>query len=196
MRQPRLLGLIAVTCVFFFLYGPVEVALPIHVASELHGSPGLLGLFWTVFGVGAVVGGLGAGLLRDRPLWAVVVAIIVGWGVALLPLGLTGSVLPGLVGFAVGGLIYGPFTAICTALFQRVCSPQVLSRVLATRSALTVPSTAVGMVLGGPVVGAIGGRSTLLFSAVLTVALGVVVAVLVASRAAVRSPRELALSDL
>jgi MFS family permease len=183
LRQPRLLGLIAVTCVFFFLYGPVEVALPIHVAAELHGSAGLLGLFWTVFGVGAVAGGLAAGLLRDRPLWAVVVLIIVGWGAALLPLGLTDAVLPGLIGFAIGGLIYGPFTAICTALFQRVCPPGVLSRVLATRTALTSPSTAAGMLLGGPLVSAAGGRPTLLASAVLTIALGLLVTGFVARSA-------------
>lgn len=182
--QPRLFGLIVVTCVFFFLYGPVEVALPIHVAEELHGSPGLLGLFWTVFGVGAVAGGLGAGLLRDRPLWAVVVLVIVGWGAALLPLGLTDAVVPGLIGFAVGGVIYGPFTAICTALFQRACPPHLLSRVLATRSALTAPATALGMLLGGPVVSAVGGRSTLLYSAVLTIALGVLVAIALTARTA------------
>jgi MFS family permease len=176
LAQPRLLGLIAVTCVFFFLYGPVEVALPVHVAHELHGSPGLLGLYWTVFGIGATLGGLGAGLLRHRPPWPVVVGIIIGWGAALLPLGLTDAVAPGLVGFAVGGLIYGPFTAICTALFQRSTPPQALSRVLAARSALTIPSTALGTLLGGPVVGALGGRPTLLLSALLTIALGVAVA--------------------
>ncbi|WP_173073317.1 MFS transporter [Phytohabitans rumicis] len=174
--QPRLLGLIAVTCVFFFLYGPVEVALPIHVAHELHGSPGLLGLYWTVFGIGATLGGLGAGLLRHRPPWLVVVGIIVGWGAALLPLGLTDTVAPGLVGFAAGGLIYGPFTAICTALFQRGTPPEALSSVLAARSALTIPSTALGTLLGGPVVSAIGGRPTLLLSALLTIALGASVA--------------------
>jgi hypothetical protein len=178
-RRPRLLGLVAVTCVFFFLYGPVEVALPIHVAAELHGSPGLLGAYWTVFGVGAAAGGLGAGLLRARPLWPVVVIIIVGWGTALLPLGLSDAALPGLIGFAAGGLIYGPFTAICAALFQRSCPPHVLSRVLATRAALTTPSTAAGMLLGGPVVSAVGGRATLLGSAVLTIALGGLVAVAV-----------------
>jgi len=48
--------------------------------------------------------------------------------------------------------------------------------VLATRSALTTPSTALGTLLGGPAVAAIGGRATLLASAVLTVALGVGVA--------------------
>jgi MFS family permease len=177
LGQPRLLGLLAVTCVFFFLYGPVEVALPIYVARELHGSAGLLGLYWTVFGVGATLGGLGAGLLRHRSLWLVVVSIIVGWGAALLPLGLTDLVVPGLVGFAVGGLIYGPFTAICTTLFQRLSPRHALSRVLATRSALTIPATALGTLLGGPMVTAVGGRQTLLISALLTIAFGVSVAV-------------------
>src|SRR5262249_47614241 len=128
------------------------------------------------FGIGAVVGALGAGLLRRQPLWTVVVVIIVGWGAALLPLGLTDAVPPGLVGFAFGGLIYGPFTAICAALFQRSSPPHLLSRVLATRAALTTPSTALGTLIGGPVVAAIGGRHTLLASAVLTIVLGVVVA--------------------
>ena len=78
LGRPQSLGLIVVTCVFFFLYGPVEVALPVHIAEDIHGSSGLLGAFWTAFGVGAVLGGLGAGLLRHRPLWAVVVGIVVG----------------------------------------------------------------------------------------------------------------------
>jgi MFS family permease len=174
--RPQLLGLLAVTCVFFFLYGPVEVALPVHVATELHGSAGLLGLYWAVFGIGATLGGLGAGLLRHRSLWLVVVSIIIGWGAALLPLGLTDLVAPGLVGFAIGGLIYGPFSAICTALFQQASPPHALSRVLATRSALTIPATALGTLLGGPLVTAVGGRQTLLLSALLTIALGACVA--------------------
>jgi hypothetical protein len=106
----------------------------------------------------------------------VVTAITVGWGAALLPLGLTDAVLPGMVGFAAGGLIYGPFTAICTALFQGTSQPHLLSRVLATRTALTTPSTALGTLLGGPIVAAIGGRHTLLTSAILTIGLGVAVA--------------------
>src|SRR5437660_237571 len=172
----RLAGLLAVTCAFFFLYGPVEVALPIHIADEVHGSAALLGTFWATFGIGAIAGSLGAGLLRHRPLWAVVAAIIAGWGAALLPLGLTGAVLPGLIGFAAGGVIYGPFSAICTALFQGSSPPHLLSRVLATRAALTTPSTAAGTLLGGPIVAAIGGQRTLLASALLTIALGVAVA--------------------
>jgi predicted MFS family arabinose efflux permease len=184
LANRQLTGLLAVTCVFFFLYGPVEVALPIHIAREISGSAALLGLFWATFGVGAILGGLGAGLLRNQPLWTVVAVIIIGWGAALLPLGLTDAVLAGLAGFAIGGLIYGPFIAITTALFQRSSPPHLLSRVLATRTALTTPATALGTLLGGPAVAAIGARHTLLASALLTIALGVVVAV--ASRPAVR----------
>ena len=180
LQRPQLLGLILVTCVFFFLYGPVEVALPVHIAEDRHGSAGLLGTFWTAFGVGAVLGGLGAGLLRHLPLWAVVIGIIVGWGIALLPLGLTDAVAPALVAFAFGGLIYGPFTATSMALVQRISPPAVLSRVLATRAALTQPSTALGTLLGGPLVAAAGGRRALLISALLTIAFGALTAVAVA----------------
>ena len=180
LERPQLLGLILVTCVFFFLYGPVEVALPVHIAEDLHGSAGLLGMFWTAFGVGAVLGGLGAGLLRHLPLWAVVVGIIVGWGVALLPLGLTDAVAPTLVAFALGGLIYGPFTATSMALVQRISPPAVLSRVLATRAALTQPSTALGTLLGGSLVAAVGGRRALLISALLTIGFGALTALAVA----------------
>ena len=191
----RLTGVLVVICVFFFLYGPVEVALPIHIAQEIHGSAALLGTFWANFGIGAIVGGLAAGLLRHQPLWRIVAAIIVGWGAALLPLGLTDSVLPGLIGFAVGGLIYGPFNAICTELFQRSSPPQLLSRVLATRTALTTPSTALGTLVGGPIVIAIGGRHTLLASAVLSIALGVVVAAVPLWWGRRSLPRELISAD-
>ncbi|GAA4608611.1 MFS family permease [Actinoplanes octamycinicus] len=185
--RPRLLGLLLVTMVFFFLYGPVEVALPVHVAEDLHGSAGLLGLYWTVFGVGATIGALGAGLLARFPPAPVVAAIIVGWGAALLPLGLTDAIWPGLLGLAAGGLIYGPFTAISTGLFQRGAPPEALSRVLAARSALTIPATSLGTLLGGPLVALLGGQLTLLLSGLVTVLLGVGVAVAVRGRSVARS---------
>jgi predicted MFS family arabinose efflux permease len=180
--HPRLLGLIAVTCVFFFLYGPLEVAVPIHVAVDLHGSAGLLGAFWAALGVGAVVGGLFAGRLGNRSLWTVVVVIIVGWGLAVVPLGLTDAVVPGLIAFAVGGAIWGPFVAVTTGLFQQTSPPGTLSRVLAARTALTTPSTALGTLIGGAVVSAVGARPALLASGLLTIALGAVTALVVARR--------------
>lgn len=56
--------------------------------GDLRGSATLLGTFWAIFGVGAIVGGLAAPYLRRLPTWPVMTAIVLGWGVALLPLGL------------------------------------------------------------------------------------------------------------
>jgi MFS family permease len=80
---PELLGLLTLTWVFNFLYGPVEVALPLHVTDDLHAPGSLLGLYWALFGIGAVLGGLAVGALRQLPLWPVTIAIVVGWGLTL-----------------------------------------------------------------------------------------------------------------
>jgi hypothetical protein len=82
---PELLGLLTHTWFFNLLYGPVEVALPLHVSEDLHAPATLLGLYWTLFGIGAVLGELAVGALRRLPLWRVTVAIVIGWGLALLP---------------------------------------------------------------------------------------------------------------
>ena len=85
--------------------------------------------------------------------------------------------------------IYGPFVAICTALFQRTSPPHLLSRILASTNALTIPAAALGTLLGGPAVEVIGARHTLLASGVATIALGLAVAAVPAVRArAVRAP--------
>src|SRR5262249_7825095 len=80
-------------------YGPIEVALPVHVATDLHGSAALLGTIWAIFGVGAVVGELSAPFLRRWPVWPVMTGIVLGWGLALVPFGLPGRLWAGLAAF-------------------------------------------------------------------------------------------------
>jgi hypothetical protein len=62
--HPELLGLLTLTWFFNLLYGPVEVALPLHMTDDLHAPGSLLGLYWALFGVGAVLGALAVGTLR------------------------------------------------------------------------------------------------------------------------------------
>lgn len=45
LRRADLLGLLVLTWLFFFLYGPVEDALPVYVAHDLHAHAGLLGAY-------------------------------------------------------------------------------------------------------------------------------------------------------
>jgi len=97
-------------------------------------------------------------------------------------------VIPGLIGFATGGVIYGPYISVTTALLQSMSPPEQLSRVLAARSALTIPATSLGTLAGGPAVGAIGAQNTLLLSGLLTIALGLVVALIRPARTRTAPP--------
>jgi hypothetical protein len=65
-RRHDLLGLIALTWLFFFRYGPVEDALPVYVAHDLHAHARLLGAYWTSFGIGALASTLLTGARRGH----------------------------------------------------------------------------------------------------------------------------------
>jgi len=181
-RNPALAGLLALTVAYFFLYGPVEVALPLYVTGPLHGSAGLLGLFWTVFGIGATAGAIATGLARRLPLWPVLVAAVIGWGAALAPLGLLRLPVPALACFAAGGLLYAPYPALSATLFQQESPPQMLSQVLAARGALTVLAAPLGTALGGPLTGWIGPQHTLLACGAASVATGLAAAAIMTAR--------------
>jgi MFS family permease len=184
---PELLGLLALTWFFNFLYGPVEVALPLHVTDDLHGPGTLLGLYWMLFGIGALLGGLAVGALRRLPLWPVTIAIVIGWGLCLLPFGFEVPTAVTVAGFTLGGAIYGPYVAMSVTLMQAKAPPQHLAAMLAARSAALLTASPLGTALGGPLTTALGPRATLGASGLATVALGVVACVLLATRQANRS---------
>ncbi len=173
-KQPELLGVLALTWFFNFLYGPAEVALPLHVTDDLHAGAGLLGLYWALFGAGAVLGGLAAGALRRFPLWPVTLGIVAGWGLALVPFGLGASAPVTLACFTLGGLIYGPFTALSYTLFQERTPAAWLTAVLAARSAALLTAGPVGTALGGPLIALLGPRQVLAASGIATVVLAAV----------------------
>lgn len=177
-RTPVLAGLLILSLAYFFLYGPVEVALPLYVTGSLGGGAGLLSLFWAAFGVGATAGSLAAGTIRRVPVRMILLVAVIGWGAALAPLGLTRQAVPALICFAVGGLLYAPYTAMSATLFQRHSPPRALSQVLAARGALTVMAAPFGSALGGPLIAWLGAQHTLLASAIATIACGLVATVM------------------
>lgn len=170
-QRPELLGILVLTWSFFFLYGPVEVALPLHVTEDLHQGPHLLGLYWTLFSAGAVLGGLAAGTLRRLPLWPTALGIVAGWGAVLLPFGFGAPPAVTVTCFALGGLIYGPFTALSFTLFQDRTPEAWLTTVLAVRGAALLASSPAGAALGGPLTAAFGPRTVLAASGAATLAL-------------------------
>ena len=177
LRRPDLLSLTLVTWVFFFLYGPVEVALPVYVAVDLQAPAGLLGAYWTTFGVGALAANLITGTLRGRNMRRITILIIAGWGACLLPFAFA-PIAVTLVAFAIGGLIYGPFIPLTYALFQSSTTAANLPFVLAARSAVVMVSTPLGTAIGGPLVASLGASGTLALSGLATVLLAVAASVL------------------
>lgn len=166
-----LLVLMLLTFAFFAFFGPVYVAFPIYV-DDIGGSAALLGLYYTAFGVGSLVGAVASGYAGRLPLWRTIIGIVVGFGITLLPLGLGAPVPVSLAAFALGGFIWAPYMALSRALIQRRAEPGRLASVLAANTALIVPAVPLGTILGGPLVTLLGARGTLLCCAIATIALG------------------------
>jgi MFS family permease len=166
-----LLGLLALTWLYNFIWGPVEVALPLHVTADLHAPASLLGTYWSVYGVGAVIGGFVGGALRRLPIAPTILGIVAGWGVVLLPFALPVPVWVTVVCFGVGGVVFGPFVAMSLTLFQARTPPDLLADVLAVRAALNLTASPLGTVLGGPLTSALGPRPVIWGSGALTIVL-------------------------
>lgn len=173
LRRLRLLSLITVTWVFFFLYGPVEDALPVYVAHGLHAGAGLLGAYWASFGAGALISALVTGALRDHGIRRVTVLIVAGWGACLLPFAFAPAGAT-LACFAAGGLIYGPFIPLTYTLLQSSVPSVNLPMVLAARSALVMVASPLGTAAGGPIVATLGAAWTLTASGAATIALAII----------------------
>ncbi|WP_405705865.1 MFS transporter [Streptomyces xanthophaeus] len=175
-RTPALLGLLGLSFAFFFLFGPLYVALPLHVSDDLGAAAGLLAAFYTAFGLGAVLGSLLTGYLSRLPMWPTTTGIVIAFGVFLLPVGLGAPTWAALAGFAVAGLLWPPYAALSTALFQRSAPRDALPQTLAASSAVRVLSVPLGTALGGPLVAALGAGGTLALSAVSISVLGLAAA--------------------
>jgi len=106
------------------------------VTNDLHAPGTLLGLYWMLFGIGAVLGAL-----RQLPLWPVTVGIVVAWGLALLPFGFDVPTAVTVTCFTLGGAIYGPFVALSVTLMQANSPPQHLAAMLAARSAVLLTAS-------------------------------------------------------
>jgi hypothetical protein len=147
------------TWLFFFLYGPVEDALPVYVAHDLHADAALLGAYWTSFGVGAIASTLLTGMLRTCATRRITLLIVAGWGACLVRFGFAPAAAT-LVCFAVGGLVYGPFNALTYVFFRSTTTTTNLPSVLAARSAALIVAAPLGTAIGGAIVASLGAGST------------------------------------
>jgi hypothetical protein len=143
-----------------------------------------LGTFWAVFGVGAVIGELSAPFLRRWRVWPTMTAIVIGWGLGLLPLGLHTPLWVALAAFFAAAVIWGPWMSLSMAVLQDASPPAALAQVIAARSSLLIIAAPIGTAFGGPIVAALGARGTLLGSALATIGLGLITTTVLLTRRA------------
>ncbi|MGI5246810.1 MFS transporter [Dactylosporangium sp. CA-139066] len=168
-RDRELLGLTALSFWFFLLFGPLPVAVPLFAASAQE-----VGLLYTSFGIGAVVGAIATAHLPRLPLWPATIGSVTAFGLLLLPLGLGLPRWADLLTLALAGLAWSPYPSTSVSLFQRAVPAERLPPVLAARGAVLVLSTPLGTLLGAPLVQAAGPQATIVACGAATAALGLV----------------------
>jgi MFS family permease len=171
---PRVvLWLIGVTFLFNFLYGPIDVGLPLFVRENLSAGPALYGQMFTVFGIGSLIGSLVVGSMHRQSVvrWVLVVAIL-GWGGAALLLSLARTPAIALLAFGFGGLVYGPSVAAIVTVIQGATPAAESVPVISIWAAVTIGALPLGIALGGPIVAVLGTRDTFALCAALTLVLG------------------------
>ncbi len=179
LARPTVAWLLGLTFVFYGFYGPVETAIPILVRHDLRSGPGLLGAIWAAFGVGALIGGLAAGTRTITNLRRFAVAVVAGWGLALLLLAATDQLVVILIAIAAGGIIYAPYPAASTTLLQKEFSGPELTSSAVAWSGVANGVVPIGMLIGGPAVSLWGARGTMAASAIATIALAILVTALI-----------------
>ncbi|MET8090572.1 MFS transporter [Micromonospora sp. NPDC005220] len=166
-------SLFLITAVMTVAYGPVVVGLPILIGDRTSALPVAteLGLLWSLFGVGMVVGGLIAGSMPSLATTRTAALLTAGWGLTVLVLGLPAPVFVTAAAMLVGGLAYAPFTAIVYTVMQERLPQDRLAEGAAYLNSLKSLTTPGGVLLAGFAVAALGATTAIITAGVLLVAI-------------------------
>jgi MFS family permease len=154
----------ATTATSNFFSGVAAAVEVVFLVRQVHATPGVIGLLFTMAGVGGVLGALVAGPLARRfgGARATIIGIVGNVGGLLVPLTMPG---PGLLLFG-AGLFFVSFSAVVynvnqVSFRQRLCPDRLLGRMNASMRFVVWGVLPLGGLLGG-VLGSVAGlRPTL-----------------------------------
>jgi len=170
-RRPVAARLLVVVFFFNFLYMPIEVALPLHVRGTLDAGASGLGLMWGALGVGAFIGAALVNQLRDLPQRHVLIAIVGLWAMCPIALALVDSLGLALIVFALGGLVWAPFTPVAYSFLQSGLKPDEQQQVVTLWTTGATVAAPLGLAVGGPLIELAGITGGLAWSGGLTLLL-------------------------
>jgi predicted MFS family arabinose efflux permease len=188
-RRPVAARLLVVVFFFNFFYMPIEVALPLYVRGTLGANASGLGLMWGALGVGAFVGAALVNQLRNLPQRHVLIAIIGLWAICPIVLAFVDNLTLALIVFALGGLVWAPFTPVAYSFLQSGLEPEEQQQVVTLWTTGSTVAAPLGLTVGGPLIELAGTTGGLVLSGGLTLLLLPVAALAVLGRASVRDAR-------
>lgn len=175
-NSPGLLVIGLVTLLFNLTYGPLEPALPVMVDRVYHSGAGTLGLIWSSFAIGSLLGTLLWS--RFRPgfgLRWLIAGVILGWGLFSGLVGFTTHPWQAMVVLCAGGLVYAPYNIVAATWQQRLVPDHLRGSVFGMFQSVTSSGLPLGQLVGGLAITAIGAGDTIALGGAATVVLGVVV---------------------
>jgi MFS family permease len=181
-RRPVAARLLVVEFFFNFFYMPIEVALPLYVSGRLHAGASGLGLMWGALGVGAFVGAALVNQLRNLPQRHVLIAIIGLWALCPIALAVVDDLSLALIVFALGGLVWAPFTPVAYSFLQSGLEPDEQQPVVTLWTTGSTVAAPLGLAVGGPLILLAGITGGLALSGVLTLLLLPIAALAVLGR--------------
>ncbi len=160
-----LLRAIAATTATANLFSGVATAVEVvFLVRTIHASPAVIGLMFTLGGVGGVLGAFAAGPIARRfgGARATIIGLFFGVGVLLVPLSQPGAGVL-LFGF---GLMAGGFAAVVynvnqVSFRQQLCPDRLLGRMNATMRFIVWGVIPIGAIIGGVLGTTLGLRTTL-----------------------------------
>ncbi|MER5998041.1 MFS transporter [Nonomuraea angiospora] len=170
-RRPVAARLLVVVFFFNFLYMPVEVALPLYVQGTLHSGASGLGLLWSALGVGAIAGAALVNLMRGLPQRHLLITIIGLWALCPIALATTDNLTAAMIVFALGGLVWAPFTPVAYSFLQSDLRPSEQQPVVTLWTTGSTIAAPLGLVAGGPLIQLTGTDTGLVVSGLLTLLL-------------------------
>lgn len=170
-RRPVAARLLVVVFFFNVFYMPIEVALPFYVRGPLDGDATELGLLWGALGVGAFVGAALVNQLRNLPQQHVLIAIVGLWAACPIVLAAVDDLTVAMIVFALGGLVWAPFTPVAYSFLQSGVAPHEQQQVVTLWTTGAMLAAPIGLSAGGPLIELAGATRGLVLSGVLTLLL-------------------------
>ncbi len=167
-----------ITLLFNFTYAPLEPMLPVFVDEIVKAGPGTLGTMWSFFAVGSFAGAiLWVRLRRKFPYSYSLGLVILLWGLVPTSLSFHTHILIIYALMFLGGIVYAPFNIVSPTLRQQLVPNAMRGRVFGVYGLIAGIGFPIGVYAGGLLAELVGVTQTILFSGVLTMTLGLVVAI-------------------